>query len=177
MQQQLQQATVQAQPLPGPSQLPPPPSQWVPAPSPYVPGPSPYAPGPAESGYFASRISAGNPLPPTPIPSTNNSVWPSFARSIDLAHKLEVPATTETLKCLETAELSKTCKTRDPRPKKRARKNTPRGDVQGLRGTVKGKEKVKDDDVVSLDFTEDEGADMIIGRGRSEERRVGKECW
>ena len=29
---------------------------------------------------------------------------------------------------------------------------------------MKGKEKIKDDDVVSLDFTEDEGADMIIGR-------------
>ena len=37
-----------------------------------------------------------------------------------------------------------------------------------MRGSVKGKEKIKDDDVVSLDFTEDEGADMIIGRGEEE---------
>ena len=167
-QQQLQQATVQTQPSPGSSQLPPPPSQWVPAPSPYVPGPSPYAPGPAESGYFASRISASRPLPPTPIPSSNNSVWSSFSRSVDLAHKLDVPTTTETLKRLEMAELSKTRDTRDPRPRKRAKKNTPRGEIQGLKGSVKGKEKVKDDDVVSLDFTEDEGADMIIGRGEEE---------
>ena len=137
-QQQLQQATVQVQPSPGPSQLPPPPSQWVPAPSPYVPGPSPYAPGPAESGYFASRISTGGPLPPTPIPSSNNSVWSSFSRSIDLAHKLDVPTTTENLKWLEMSELSKTCDTRDPRPRKRAKKNTPRGEVQGLKGSVKG---------------------------------------
>src|SRR5258708_13380014 len=79
----------------GPSnyqQPPPPTTQWVPAPTqqtvpynPYLDPANPYAPGPRDMGYFASRIMAGQLLPPVPTANPLNSTWPTFGKPLDLA--------------------------------------------------------------------------------------------
>ena len=123
MQQQLQQATVQSEPnqQAGPSQ---PPHQWVPAPTP----PS-YASGPANMGYFATQMREGRPLPPIPptVPTPPTKFfYPYFNNAMDLAHRLGVKSTIETMKKLEMAEQEMARKPHDPRPtpqnpRKRAR--------------------------------------------------------
>ena len=158
-QQQLQQAQVEAPQdfQQGPSRpLPPTPvpdSQWVPAPSNFMVG---TVPPPNSYSFFASAINAGRPLPPTPPYDPSQAKWPTFGKAIDLAHRLGMPTTTETIKTLEMAEIAKEDareRSRDPRPRKRSKTDAlPRGKAQGQ----KGKAKAKDDDVVSLDFTGDE---------------------
>jgi hypothetical protein len=160
---QLAEATEQAaQPQPGPSH------QWVPD--------SSFATGPSNQGYntFASSLQAGKPLASTitnpylgpnsslfmpkrekkPLPAIQSGphqgYYPSFNAAVNLAHSLDVPATAQTLKTLEIPEKT------NKRPRKRARKELPpRGEVQGDSAEYKGKGKARDDDVVSLDFTDD----------------------
>ena len=91
-QQQLQQAPVQTEP------------QQPPA------GPSNqqnfnFAPGPANLGYLTT---------PATIPPPPNTMYPTFNKAVDLAHRLGVPTTIETLKTLENAEIA-----RPSRPLKR----------------------------------------------------------
>ena len=98
VQQQLQQATVQSEPSQQAGLSQPPPHQWVPAPTP----PS-YTSGPANMGYFATQMKAGCPLPPTPpTPSfpLTESFFPHFNKALDLAHRLGVKPTIETVKKL-----------------------------------------------------------------------------
>jgi hypothetical protein len=133
--------------LPGPSQ---PPSQ-LPQPPWMIQNPlSPqqYASGHPDMGYIAS--SAEPPLARSPYPPFNNA--------LRLAHRLGVKPSIETLKTLEVAEIQKAA---DPRPKKRSRPNNtpielPRGRALGQTTSAKGKEKEKDDEVVSLGYSEDE---------------------
>jgi hypothetical protein len=126
---QLAEATEQAaQPQPGPSH------QWFPE--------SSFAAGPSNQGYhsFASSLQAGKPLASTitnPYLGPNSSLfmpkrekkplpvvqsgphagyYPSFNAAINLAHSLDVPATVQTLKTLETPEIAKANK----QPRKRA---------------------------------------------------------
>src|SRR5258708_28667116 len=171
----------------GPSnyqQPPPPTQQWVPAPTqqtvpynPYLDPANPYAPGPRDMGYFASHIMAGRPLPPTPPSNPLNSTWPTFGKARDLAGRLGVKPTIETLKTLEMAEMAKERVHRDPptdpRPTKHA-KRQPQGEAQGASG------KVKDDDVVSLDYSTD-GMDEDLAEGNdafleTPEYNVDSEC-
>jgi hypothetical protein len=120
---QLAEATEQAaQPQPGPSH------QWVPE--------SSFATGPSNQGYhsFASSLQAGKPLASTitnPYLGPNSSLfmpkkekkplpvvqsgphagyYPSFNAAINLAHSLDVLATTQTLKTLEIPEIAKSNK-------------------------------------------------------------------
>ena len=157
MQQQLQQATVQAEPnqQAGPSQ---PPHQWVPAPTP----PS-YTSGPANMGYFTTQMREGRPLPPIPTspPSPPTpSFYPHFNKALNLAHRLGVKPTIETMKKLEMAQTEMARKPCDPcpishNPQKCARNSQqPQGNPQGLEG--KGKGRAKDDNEVSLDYSGDE---------------------
>jgi hypothetical protein len=124
---QLAEVTEQAaQPQPGPSH------QWVPE--------SSFASGPSNQGYnaFASSLQAGKPLASTitnpylgpnsslfmpkrekkPLPTIQSGphagYYPSFNAAINLAHSLDVPATAQTLKTLETPEIAKSNK----RPRK-----------------------------------------------------------
>src|SRR5258708_6330584 len=171
---------------PANSKHPPPPTQqWVPAPQPPVQfNPSldpanPYATNPRDMGYFASRIMAGRPLPPVPTANPLDSTWPTFGKARDLAGRLDVRPSIETLKRLEMAEMAKERVNRDPpptdpRPPKRARKERPRGEAQGASG------KVKDDDVVSLDYSTD-GMDEDLVEGNdafleTPEYNVDSEC-
>ena len=98
----------------GPSQ--PPPHQWVPKPTPLS-----YTPGPANMGYFAAQMREGCPLPPipptSPIPPTQ-SFFPHFNRALDLAHRLGVKPTIETVKRLEMAQQEMGRKPCDPCPTK-----------------------------------------------------------
>jgi hypothetical protein len=71
-------------------------------------------------------------------PST--SFFPAFNKALSLSNRIGVPATVQTLKRLEMSE-----KTRDPRPLKRARTPPP-----------------KDDDVVSLGFSDDSMDDELL---------------
>ena len=146
-QQQLQQAPVQEQPSQG---QPPKTSilsgsqQWVPAFTPQ------FAAGPSNMGYIASTADEVPPPPTTP--------YAPFNRALSLAHRLGVRSSTETLKTLEIAEIEKA---EDPRPKKRARSSKlPRGRAQGQEGTAKGQEKAKDDDEVSLGYTDEDMPDV-----------------
>ena len=171
-QQQLQQVEMdEVEPYsrhqPGPSNQPSqqqsqPQVQWVPMPTqPPANYGNPYSPtnpftNQQGMGYFASAILAGRPLPPVPPISPLDSQWPTFGKALELAHP-----TTETLKTLEMAEMAKERITSHPRPRKHARKELPRGYVQGIEG------KLKDDDVVSLDFTE-EGMDQDLANGNDQ---------
>ena len=162
-QQQLQQQQLQAaeQPpyqqqqfqsfTPHPSQLPsPPPPQWVQVNPPPV--------HPNTMGYFASTIKARRPLPPTPPVNPETGFYGNtFGKALNLAHRLGVTPTTETVKTLEqTVVARKTC---DPHPNKRARRDSlPRGEPQGS----KGKARASNDDEVSLDFTDDEPAGPLF---------------
>ena len=108
-------------------------------------------------GYFAAQMKAGHPLPPTPPTS---SFYLHFDKALNLAHRLGVKPTIETMKTLEMAQTEMARKSKDPRPttrnpRKRVRNSQqPRGEPQGLKG--KGKERAKDDDEVSLDYSGDE---------------------
>ena len=136
---------------PHPSQLPsPPPPQWIQAPPPPV--------HPNTMGYFASTIKAGRPLPPTPPVNPKMGFYSkTFGKALDLAHRLGVTPTTETVKTLKKAVVAR--ETRDPRPNKRARtESLPRGEPQGS----KGKARASNDDEVSLDFTDDEAAGPLF---------------
>ena len=157
---------------PGPSnqpsqQQPQPQVQWVPMPTqppanygnPYSPT-NPFA-NQRGMGDFASAILAGRPLPPVPPISPLNSHRSTFGKALNLAHPLGVKLTTETVKTLEMAKMPKKRETHHPLPQKHARKELPRGYVQGIEG------KVKDDDVVSLDFTED-GMDQDLADGNDQ---------
>src|SRR5258708_1234980 len=162
----------------------PPTTQWVPAPAqqtvpynPYLDPANPYAPGPRDMGYFASRIMAGRPLPPVPPSNPLNSTWPTFGKACDLAGRLDVRPSIETLKTLEMAEMAKERVHRDPpmdpHPTKCAKKQ-PRGEAQGASG------KVKDDDVVSLNYSTD-GMDEDLAEGNdafleTPEYNVDSEC-
>ena len=101
--------------------------------------------------------------PPPPPPQTP---FPTFNRTLQLARKLDVRPSIETLKTLEVAEIVKSS---DPQPSKRTRKEKSqlRGEIQGqvaspsLTARIgsaankgKEKEKVRDDDVISL-YNED----------------------
>ena len=111
-------------------------------------------------------MKAGRPLPPTPtIPPTSpilptKSFYPYFNKAVDLAHRLGVKPTIETVKRLKMAEQEMAQKPRDPcstprNPQKRMQNSLqPRGEPQGLKG--KGKERAKDNDEVSLDYSGDE---------------------
>jgi hypothetical protein len=119
----------------GPSFPPPTPGfQWVQAPAPQ--------PHPDYQGYFATHISAGRPLPKIP-PIPYQSRYKSFNNTKQLTNRLGVCPTSETLKTLEGPYLQQE-ETRDPRPTKRSRTDSPRGEVQGRAG------KVRDEEVVSL---------------------------
>src|SRR5258708_3959177 len=105
-------------------------------------------------GYFASRIMAGCPLPPIPKANPLDSTWPTFGKALDLAGHLNVRPSIETLKTLKMAEMAKervhhNLPPMNPRPKKHTRKQQPQGEAQGASG------KVKDDDIVSLDYSTD----------------------
>ena len=89
----------------------------------------------------------------------HHSPYPSFNKAMSLVKRLGVRPTTEVVKTLEVAEVEKA---RDPRPAKRSRPNPPepRGNAQGQSTTAKGKEKAKDDEVVSLYSEDEEMADL-----------------
>jgi hypothetical protein len=107
---------------PGPSFPPPTPGyQWVQAPTPQ--------PHPDYQGYFAAHINAGRPLPKIP-PIPYQSRYKSFNNAKRLADRLGVRPTSETLKTLEGPYLQQE-ETRDPRPAKRSRTDSPRGEAQG----------------------------------------------
>ena len=110
--------------------------------------------GPSNMGYIASPVAyLPTPRPPTPLPIGHGS-WPTFNKALNLAQRLGVRPSIETLKTLEVAE---TQKADDPRPNKRSRiqfEGLPRGEALGQKG--KAKAAPKDDDVVSLGYTEDE---------------------
>jgi hypothetical protein len=72
-------------------------------------------------------------LPQSLLPRPSASFFPPFNKALNLSNRLGIPATIQTLKRLEMSE-----KTKDPRPLKWA--HTP----------------PKDDNVVSLDFSEDD---------------------
>ena len=113
-------------------------------------------------GYFAAQMREGHPLPPipptSPIPLTK-SFYPYFNKAVDLAHRLGVKPTIEIVKRLEMAEQKMVQKPCDPHstpcnPRKCAQNSLqPQGEPQGLKG--KGKERAKDDDEVSLDYSGD----------------------
>ena len=112
-------------------------------------------------GYFATQMKAGRPLPPTPpIPSfqPTESFFPHFNKAMDLAHRLGVKPTIETVKRLEMAQQEMAWKSHDPQPTKSRKcartSQQPRGEAQGFTG--KGKGKAKDDNKVSLDYSGDE---------------------
>jgi hypothetical protein len=171
-QQQLQGATAQQQQVAGPPGYPPflpqgffVPSQGPPQPGPSTPVPGQYqwvhtpeqyqppAPPPNATNYFASKITAGRPLPNTP-PVQYKSPYPSFNSALSLAHRIGAPVSTETLKTLEAPSLGE--RSEDPRPSKKARtKELPTGKSLGQWGSIKG--KAKDDEEVSLDYSGDEG--------------------
>ena len=105
----------------------------------------------------------GRPLPPipptSPTPPTK-SIYPHFNKAMDLAHRLGVQPTIETIKKLEMAQQEMVRKPRDPRPtphnpqKHTQNSQQPRGEPQGFEG--KGKERAKDDNEVSMDYSGDE---------------------
>ena len=103
----------------------------------------------------------------------------TFNKAVDLAHRLGVPTTIETLKTLENAEITKPA-----RPLKRRQQEThvmrpssSWGAVQGKAAQVKAAAKEKDDDEVSLDFSGDEVADvpMTIGDFQQNECYIKQE--
>ena len=157
LQQQLQQAPVQAK------------SQQPPA------GPSnqqnfSFAPGPANLGYLTT---------PAMIPPPPNTMYPTFNKAIDLAHRLGVPTTIETLKTLENTKISK-----PSRPLKHhyqethtMRPSSSWGAIQGRVAQVKAAAKEKNNDEVSLDFSGDEVADvpMTIGDFQRNEHYIEQE--
>ena len=108
-------------------------------------------------GYFAAQMKAGCPLPPTP---STPSFYPHFDKALDLAHRLGVKPTIETMKKLEMAQTEMARKPHNPRPTPRNPRKCmrnlqqPRGEPQGFEG--KGKGRAKDDDEVSLDYSGDE---------------------
>ena len=109
-------------------------------------------------GYFASAIKAGRPLPPTPPVNLETGFYgKTFGKALNLAHRLGVTPTTETVKTLERAVVAReSC---DPHPNKRAQtESLPRGEPQGS----KGKARASSDDEVSLDFTDDETAGPLF---------------
>jgi hypothetical protein len=155
-QQQVQLADNQQQgpPQAGPSSQPQPyqpgpQGQWVQTPVQY--------PGQPNLTFFASSMQQGLPLPGSrPLPPTPPT-YPSFNNALSLVHRLGLPATTETVKSLEQAEIAKAQSSSDPRPSKRPRTTTPRGEARGKSG------KVKADDEVSLDWGSDEaGEDELM---------------
>ena len=96
--------------------------------------------------------------PPPPPPQTP---FPTFNCALQLARKLDVRPSIETLKTLEVAEITASL---DPHPSKHARKekSQPRGEIQGQEASPslaarigsaadkgKEKEKVRDDEVIS----------------------------
>src|SRR5258708_631283 len=123
--------------------------------------------------------SGSTPLPPVPTANPLDSTWPTFGKARDLAGRLDVRPSIETLKRLEMAEMAKERVNReppptDPHPTKRARKERPQGEAQGASG------KVKDDDVVSLDYSTD-GMDEDLAEGNdafleTPEYNVDLEC-
>ena len=146
--------------------------QWVPAPqqppanygNPYSSPPTNNLPPPNMS-FFASRITAGRPLPPVPQLQSASGKWPTFNKAMTLASRLGLPTTMETIRTLEMAEMAKERLTphereppKDPRPSKRAKKQLPRGVVQG------------EEDQVSLGYTsEDEVVDREMADPHFEE--------
>ena len=152
-----------------PPQFQPQPPQWAPAtPAPqyapqFAPPPPPkFAAGPSDMGYLASKaipesfktIFKANPDPPLA-----NSPYPPFNRALSLARRLGVHPSIETIKTLEINEIAKARKEEQARPNKRPQATTPielpRGRALGQEGSPKGKERAKDDEVVSL-YSEDE---------------------
>ena len=113
-----------------------------------------------KEGYFATQMRAGRSPPPTPSFTPTESFFPHFNKALDLAHRLGVKPTIKTVKRLEMAQTEMAQKPCDPhptpnKPQKRARLlQQPRGEAQGSTG--KGKERAKDDDKVSLDYSGDE---------------------
>ena len=114
-------------------------------------------------GYLASKaipesfktIFKANPDPPLAT-----SPYPPFNKALALAQRLGVCPLIETIKTLEINEIAKARKEEEARPSKRPRANTPpieppRGRALGQKGSPKGKERAKDDEVVSL-YSEDE---------------------
>ena len=113
-QQQLQATAQELPPQPQQPQQPPVPQyQWVVNPSAST----------SQLGYFAAPFVAPSPPPP-------QTPYPTFNRALQLARKLDVRPSIETLKTLEVAEITAST---DPRPSKRTRKekNQPRGEIQG----------------------------------------------
>ena len=98
-------------------------------------GPPQYAAGPSNMGYIASPVAyLPTRKPPTPLPIGSGS-WTTFNKSLDLAQRLGVRPSIETLKTLEVAEIAK-----DPRPTKRSRiqfEELPRGEAIGQKGKAK----------------------------------------
>ena len=103
----------------------------------------------------------------------------TFNKAVDLAHRLGVPTTIETLKTLENAKIA-----RPSRPLKRCHQETHAmrpssswGAVQGKVAQVKAAVKEKNDDEVSLDFSGDEVADvpMTIGDFQQNECYIKQE--
>jgi transposase InsO family protein len=98
---------------------------------------------------------------PTPPTSFNlgaeirSGSWKTFNRALDKAHALNVPISMENLKVLEMAEMAASS-----RPNKRPRVEiTPRGNAIGKLGHSSSKQPIqeKDDDVVSLGWSEGQG--------------------
>ena len=146
MQQLLQQAMVQSEPKQQAGLSQPPPHHWVPEPTP----PS-YASGPANMGYFAAQMRAEHPLPPTPqtpsFPPTE-SFFPHFNKAMDLAHRLGVKPTIETVKKLKMAQQEMARKPCDPRPTPailksvRKTRSSHEGSLKGLKEKGKGGPKM-----------------------------------
>ena len=169
VQQQLQAQQTQGH-QDAPPQFQPQPPQWAPAtPAPqYTPQfahplPPQFAASPSNMGYLASKaipesfktIFKANPDPPLA-----NSPYPPFNRALALAQHLGVKPSIETIKTLKMAEIAKARKEEEARPNQRPRANTPpielpRGGALGQKGSPKGKERAKDDEVVSL-YSDDE---------------------
>ena len=123
-QNQLQQAAIQQPPVQqnqGPPQPPSPQYQWVPQ-----QGPSATT---SQMGYFAAQAKVVPPPPPS-------SMYPTFNAALQLARKLDVRPSIQTLKTLEEAEIAQGSS--DPRPSKRARKSAPKqlGATQGLEARI-----------------------------------------
>ena len=114
-------------------------------------------------GYLASKAipeSFKTIFKVNPDPPLATSPYPPFNRALALAQCLGVKPLIETIKTLEMAEIAKARKEEEARPNKRPQANTPpieppRGRALGQKGSPKGKERAKDDEVVSL-YSEDE---------------------
>jgi hypothetical protein len=104
-------------------------------------------------GYFASRIGPQRRLlPDIPQDPQNGIYGPTFGKALNLAKRLRITPTTEVIKTLEIAEMA--CSTSNPCPQK---KRKFQGQVFTIKDKGKGKEKVMDDDEVSLGYSSDEG--------------------